>query len=175
MLSAGSNLNDRREGFTLIELVVVMLIISLMAFLAVPVLSRSFDGMKMDGSIRKITAMARRGRSEAMARQIPVRMVMDMDSGQYWIEEVSGEEASEGVAGSKAAGRLPSGLAIRAFAMPDGVVVEGSIIRVRFDPNGSSSGGTIYLSKADGNVSWEIFIEPFTGLSSLVRRGYDKG
>jgi len=56
----------RDKGFSLIELIVVMVLLSLTGALVVPSLSRFSKGVELKGAVKRVAAILRFSRSEAV-------------------------------------------------------------------------------------------------------------
>lgn len=172
MWSAGRGSTE--AAFTILELLVVMVIIGLMAVLALPALSRSLDTVRLDGAARGLAAAGRKARSEAMASRTPRWLVVDPAKERYWLSGAPDEKAGPAEDEVRA---VPPVVDIIGFMRTDGRAVDG-IVRVRFDPNGSSSGGTIRMERAGdghGRKVREVFFEPFTGLPSVSESALEEG
>lgn len=75
-----------RPAFTLIELILVMVIISILIAVASPALSRLNRGQRIDGLARTLVALHEQARSLAMRDGRAYRLVIDPDEHEAWIE-----------------------------------------------------------------------------------------
>jgi len=76
----------RRGGFTLLELVLVMIVLFIMAGVVVPRLSDFFPAFQVRKTADRILAWARKARSEAALTGARHRLVFDTEGRRYWIE-----------------------------------------------------------------------------------------
>lgn len=72
-----------RKAFTLLELVVVMLLLTLMAAVVVPRLSGFVMGRKVDEETRRFVALTRFAREEAISRGERLSLLIDADGKHY--------------------------------------------------------------------------------------------
>jgi len=89
----GENLNPKSEirnpkskGFTLIELMVVIVVLGVMMTLIIPQLGNIGDA-NLKRSSRHLTGMIRFLRDEAQAKKKVYRLRFDIQGGKYWAEE----------------------------------------------------------------------------------------
>lgn len=75
-----------RPAFTLIELILVMVIISILIAVASPALSRLNRGQRIDGLARTLVALHEQARGLAMRDGRSTRLVIDPDEHEVWIE-----------------------------------------------------------------------------------------
>jgi type II secretion system protein H len=77
-------------GFTLLELVLVMVILALMFALASPSLRGWSRGQTVRNSGDEFVALTRLARSQAIADATTYRLNVDAAAGQYWLTKQSG-------------------------------------------------------------------------------------
>ncbi len=83
------------KGFTLLELILVMLVLaSVMAF-AAPSLSRFFRGNTLDSECKRILALTQLARSEAISQGVPMEVWFDDTEQRYGMRE-RGSSSFEG-------------------------------------------------------------------------------
>jgi type II secretion system protein H len=85
-----------RSGFTLIELMVVIVVMGVMLSLVIPRLGELGEA-NLKRSARHLTGMVRFLRDEAQARKSVYRLQFDIQGGHYWVEVLTqtGEQTVE--------------------------------------------------------------------------------
>ncbi|KAA9130773.1 type II secretion system protein GspH [Marinihelvus fidelis] len=141
----------RQRGFTLVELVVVMVIAALVMGLVATSMSRSITGAEQRQAARKMVAALRYTRTQSIIKKEENRF------------EVNLEERSYLAPGRKPV-TLPEGIEIQ-LTTARSEVMDDQVGGIRFFPDGGSTGGRIDLSVNDRlyvvNVAW------LTGEASL--------
>ena len=148
MLSADRpNGPSSQLGFTLFELMVVMMLVVLMFTVAGVSVSRSIEGAELRNTAREITAAIRHTRGQAVIQREQQVFSVDADE-KTW----------------QAAGRAPQ-------ALPEELDITLTTARseltgnnaggIRFYPDGASTGGRVVLS-SDGR-EWHITVAWLTG------------
>src|SRR5215475_9012956 len=80
-------------GFTLIELILVMTVLTIAVSLTAPALANFFRGRTLDSEARKLLALTRLGQSRAASEGVPMQLWLDAVGGKYGLEaEPSYEE-----------------------------------------------------------------------------------
>jgi len=150
-----------RRGFTLFELVLVLLLISLAAALVAP-RAVSLSERRMEASARDMHAMARRARSVAVTRGITARMNFDAEAGSFWLEIEEDPFEAPGVF-ERAWGAWGEGM-----RLGEGVsFAEPPPESVLFKPDGSAQDSLVVITDGEGGrIGLEI--RGATGLSRVV-------
>ncbi|MCH8917439.1 MAG: GspH/FimT family pseudopilin [Proteobacteria bacterium] len=133
----------RTDGFTLLELLVVLAIVALMTAIAAPRFAAALPGAELDSGARKLAAGLREARSMAVSTNRAVPFTLRGGANLYTIGR--GGESRQ----------LPGKLAITLVTGSREIIGanQGSI---RFFPDGSSTGGRIELKGAGGKRSIEV-------------------
>lgn len=133
----------RTDGFTLLELLVVLAIVALMTAIAAPRFAAALPGAELDSGARKLAAGLREARSLAVSTNRAVPFTLRGGANLYTIGR--GGESRQ----------LPGKLAITLVTGRREIsgANQGSI---RFFPDGSSTGGRIELNGAGGKRSIEV-------------------
>ena len=132
-----------RLGFTLLELMVVLVIMSLMA-LSIPSFGRLEDHLQAQSLTREITLDLKNLREEAIRQRVTTSLVWDMPDNRY-ILEPSGIER-----------KLPVGLSANFETIEP--TLTGEEAGLNFYPDGSSSGGLLVVThgkyKTSIHIAW---------------------
>jgi general secretion pathway protein H len=145
---------DRAAGFTLIEMVMVVAILALMAVLVTVQGTPVSPAVHARAAAQAISGALRSARGEAVSRNRVVTFTLDLAKGSYrW-----GETPPE---------NLTSDIRLALLTSQD-QLVSSAVGRIRFHPDGSSSGGRV--SVAGGDQIWWIGIDWLSGRVSLVEK-----
>ncbi len=137
-----------RQGFTLIELIVVLAVAALIMVVAVPMLSNAVPGVALKGTAREIAAGLRQARGEAIVGNRETTFTVDLARRLYW------------TTGGGARGSIPEEIGVRVRAARRDMHGT-STARFRFFPDGGSTGGRIVLSR--GDRSYLVGVDWLTG------------
>src|SRR5664279_2945484 len=84
--SAARFAHQARRGFTLIELILVMALLTIVISLTAPKLSRFFHGRTLDSEARRLLALTRSGQSRAVSEGMPIDLWVDAADGAFGLE-----------------------------------------------------------------------------------------
>ena len=113
-------------GVTLIEVAVVMAIVAIMALFLAPAIGQWVDNFRIRQAARDISSTLQQAKMKAISTKTQHTVTFDIDNDTYLL---SGESEAETV--------------------PRGVDIEAGGT-VSFDPNGTSSGGSITIKNKEG-------------------------
>src|SRR6266581_9368788 len=94
-LDVGSWILDVRRGFTLIELILVMTILTIAISITAPALSNFFRGRSLDSEARRLLSLTRLGQSRAVSEGLPVQLWIDAARDECGLEADSSYEATD--------------------------------------------------------------------------------
>jgi|SRR5664279_2519837 len=178
-----------QRGFTLIELILVMALLTIVISLTAPKLSRFFHGRTLDSEARRLLALTRSGQSRAVSEGMPMDLWVDTGQGTFGLEAEPSYDTSD----SKAVDfTLDSGLQLevvnktvvapantvtmnRAQRVSTASVSRVNLVRanlptIRFLPDGSigeASPQMLHLASSDGGSLW--LAQARDGLSYEIR------
>lgn len=143
----------RQRGFTLLELLVVLVIGVLLVSLAPPLLSGLSGATELRGAARQLAAGLRSARNEAVSRQREATLTLDLEHRRF------------GVTGDPREIALPDGLAIHLYTA-QAELVDAASGGIRFFPDGSSTGGAITVSGS--RRVYRVNVDWLTGAIAIV-------
>jgi general secretion pathway protein H len=138
------------RGFTLLELIVVLVIMGLGVALVLPSLSGPLESARFRQGVAEVRSTLVQARSRA-ASTGKVRVVrFDIERGEY------------GIPSDNVGRTLPEGVKLSSIASPGGKV-EAGVSELRFFPDGSADGAEVVLRDADAG-RLRLTVDPMTGL-----------
>lgn len=141
-----------QRGFTLIELMLVIVLIAMSYVLVPRYLFSGVSGADLKASSRDIAAGLRMARAEAVTSRRDAALVLDMDKRNFTV-----------AGGTR---QLPEAVELKLFTAQSEIVSErrGAI---RFFPDGSSTGGRITV--ASGERKYEVDVDWLTGRVTIAQ------
>ena len=134
-------------GFTLLELMVVILIAGIAGSLVYSVVGRAYENIAFRENSKKIFILLRHAREIAVLENSTVRFKLDEENNSCWLEK------NGALVGTKQ-------------TMPGGVSIKGKTII--FYPKGNSSGGRIIII-GEKKGGYYIDVDPVLGTSKIKR------
>jgi prepilin-type N-terminal cleavage/methylation domain-containing protein len=74
------------RGFTLIELILVMALLTIAVSMTAPMLSRFFRGRTLESEARRLLALTRHGQSRAASEGLPMDLWVNADKGEFGLK-----------------------------------------------------------------------------------------
>jgi general secretion pathway protein H len=140
-------------GFTLVELIVVLVIISLMLALVGTSISRNISGAEMRTAASKVASSLRYTRTQAILTKSEQVFLVDTEARTYQ-------------AGSRAPEKLPETMLVELNTARSELTSE-TAGGIRFYPDGGSTGGNVRL-EANGRI-YRVNVAWLTGEASVER------
>jgi type II secretion system protein H len=160
----------KNRGFSLIELLVVLILLSLSLALVAPSLSRFSRTVELKGAAQKLSGILRNSRSEAVNKGKVYQVVFNSQSREVSVHSMKPseekEERNEGPVSEKTY-LLPEGIQMKV----DPTTFSASTSEppsIEFYPNGGSNGGTISLDSPD-RLGYRIQVHFLTGMVDIKR------
>ena len=156
----------RSRGFTLIELIVVMIIITLVVGAIAPKFAAFTAGRKASDGARQLVALARYARTEAISEGRAYRLNVDTTKRAYWITM---DKDGEYVAPPNDFGDV--------FAMPDGVALATDFpsqtnggVYITLLPTGRGQPGSVTFTDQNG-ISTTVICPSATEMFHIAQPG----
>jgi general secretion pathway protein H len=162
----------RERGFSLIELMVVLILISLSIALVTPSLSRLLRSVELKGAAKKVSAILRYCRSEAVNKGQVYQTLFDSNLREVRVQSAALQTEKNATEEKKAFQRtyfLPEGIRMKEVDIPSSRS-DSDLPQIEFYPNGGSNGGTILLDTQD-RAGYKIKVDFLTGMVTIKRVG----
>lgn len=138
----------KSKGFTLVELLVVLIVIGLLVSLAPIALHRAIPSLELRTTTRELAAALRNTRGVAIRDNRETALTLDVDANWYRLD------------GRKDEREIPSDIELKLLTATVELEGEGAG-RIRFFPDGTSTGGQITLARDDD--TYYILIDWLSG------------
>jgi general secretion pathway protein H len=136
---------SRSRGFTLLELLLVLLLLGLLYGLAAPMLGAGSTGLDMKAASRQLAAGLRKARGVAVAERREAVLTLDVEGRTF------------SLTGDPKTYSLPKQLELALFTAQSELVREKTG-GIRFFPDGTSTGGRVTISAGESkqlvDVDW---------------------
>lgn len=152
-MNAGRGAAGRSRGFSLLEVLLVMVLIAATGVLAAGVVGGGFARMELRSHVRDIATQLRFTRARALATGVPQTFSID-PAGRVW------------QAADNNSGEVPDSLGIH-FAGAREVQPADGVGAIVFFGDGASTGGRVQLSR--GEAAFDIDVAWLTGSVSVHR------
>jgi len=158
----------RIKGFTLIELIVVIALLSIMLFFAIP----QFQSNVLTDSTKKVTQWILLKipylKEKAAREQMRYILHVDLESNRLWITHESMPQ--EAIQSSEQDGyKLPDDIKLMDVEYPDQGKISAGQANIYFNEKGYSDKAIIHLEN-DDNERFSFLIEPFLDQVLLYNR-----
>jgi prepilin-type N-terminal cleavage/methylation domain-containing protein len=146
------------RGFSLLELVIVLVLMGLVLALSYPSLSRGTVTLHLRGTGRDVLNCLRYAREKAITQQTAVLVTVDREAQTVVLTDDLGEGARSL--------SLPDDVRIQRVLLSGEEILDGPLV-VRFRPNGSAPNAEIALQSKLGGVL-RIVTDPITGGARIL-------
>lgn len=141
----------RTRGFTLLELIVVLGLLSVVFAIALPQVSASLPGLFVDQAARTLAAELQLARVKAVSRNTRMRIIMELDRRAIRLEQDTGD----GFVPEHESPPLPGGVT---FDRESSTRVSGSRISITFQPRGNTADNATIVLLASGGIRRRVIV-----------------
>jgi general secretion pathway protein H len=158
----------KRKGFSLIELVIVLVLIGFSIALVTPSLSQFARRVELKTAAQKISGILRYFRSESIQKGKTHQVLFDPYRREVRVRALEGEKKEEGeMEGNDSKGKeklysLPAGIHMEEFNIVSSEF-PSDLPAIEFYPNGGSNGGSLILNTQD-QKGYRIKVHFITGM-----------
>jgi general secretion pathway protein H len=185
-----SSLQQTGNGFTLIELVIVLVIMSFVLALAGPAVTRGLSGLTLKTAAKKVAAAMRYARSQAVNHAQPYSVIFDRERGRIVIcgipqpvpPEEQAEDGAQDEEAAGAAGAQTQKPDIKIVALPEGIALKeitvggADITRAKdelaqlvFYADGTSQGAELVLADSRDRT-YQVNVAFLTGVVTIEEK-----
>ena len=158
------------DGFTLLELMAVLVVVGLAAGIAMPSISTGLQRWRLRTAALEMNSMLKFTRTQAVAKRQAFQLVLDRSRNLYWLDRpntvMDAEQAHE--------------KGIRLFALPSGVrfgavtlggqETHADELGMVFSPYGTTMASSVQIVDERGH-GYQITLDEVTGRSMIRRIG----
>jgi prepilin-type N-terminal cleavage/methylation domain-containing protein len=158
------NWSFNKKGFTLIELMLVIMVVGVILFLAVPATRDALTTDKLKKASRQLFGLERKLRVEAVRDQIDYILNFDLPGSVFWITtmDMTAEKIAEV---KKNAQHLPEGVIIADIIIGENDQKQtGGEIIIRFTKNNTCTPAVIHLAYEESRMT--LTLSPFLGITA---------
>ena len=141
------------RGFTLVELLVVLLIMSVLLVAAPIAFDRVLPGLQLRSDARNVASVLREARAQAIRANREATVTVDVAERTYYLgDDGTSQRFSEGVTVT--------------LKTAESELLEPDVGRIRFFPDGTSTGGMVSLDR--GGRTYNIAVDWLYGRVQIV-------
>jgi hypothetical protein len=149
-------MKKNESGFTLIELVLVGVLLSIMVGLTAPGVRGGFHRFAVERAASEMEEVSRYARTIAIMRGVPYRLSVSKDERSYrLLRSQNGNFV------------LVEGSVGRERFFPDGATVQGPSWGITYFPNGTAVGGPLEIGRGNEPL-WRFRVDPVLGEGEIV-------
>lgn len=133
------------RGFTLIELMIVVVLLGIFASIAMPAFTGLIENNRVQSSASELYGLMQAARSDAVTRRAPVTLSKPANSTR-WIAQQGGETT-------------------RSVDFPSSVTATSATSSIVFNPDGSAANATITVASSGVDDSYTVAVQPSGNIS----------
>ncbi len=150
----GRRNSDADEGFTLLELLLVLGILALAGYFAMPLINRPVGDATLTATAQKLANDMRVARAAAIRDNAERTLTIDLARRRFWVDGLTGASV------------IPNGITVD-FVTLQAEQLSARQGRLRFFVDGSATGGNVILKA--GRRVMTVELDWMTGHASLTR------
>ncbi|MBI5557271.1 MAG: GspH/FimT family pseudopilin [Deltaproteobacteria bacterium] len=163
-----------RQGFTLLELLIVLVLVGLMSGLTLPRFSGSLTSIQAKSAVNKVAAMLRHARNQAVSSQTAQLVLFDFSGSRV----ISCPPEAFPQAGIKSvdAWLADAGKDVRSYQLPENVRIQpdeaqekndtSAMMKMVFFPSGNCTGGKIIFTGKQGRF-YRVSVDFITAIVEI--------
>jgi Tfp pilus assembly protein FimT len=161
---------SQRSSFTLIELVLVILLISILTAISTPLFRRTFSDLIIKNAAFDLAKMVNYAQEMAIIEKVAYKMNFDFEGGKYWLTRYGPVEGPDGPSTGPDGSRYGKieGRYGRDYFLPRGLGLSCDKEGIVFYPDGRSDEAEIKISDEKGETARFIRVKGFANRVKIV-------
>ncbi|MBB3102108.1 GspH/FimT family pseudopilin [Azomonas macrocytogenes] len=127
-------------GFTLIELMTVILLLTILISIAVPAFENIIRNHRLQAAAAEFQALLQAARADAVTKRVPIKVSQEDDSITW--------KATQ------------SNATVRTITLPDSVMATPGISNITFQTDGSATAANVIFSSTGTPVTYTVSVSP---------------
>jgi prepilin-type N-terminal cleavage/methylation domain-containing protein len=156
-----------KTGFTLIELMLVIMVIGVILFITAPAARDALTTDNLKKASRQLIGLEKNLRVDAVREQLDYILNLDLTNSTFWVttSDMTPEKQDEI---KKNARHLPAGVTISDIVGANNKKFSEGVIKIKFGKNNTCSPAVIHLAYEENRMT--LVLNPFLGIDGV----YDK-
>jgi prepilin-type N-terminal cleavage/methylation domain-containing protein len=170
-MTSGTGCNrgpNRRAGFTLIELSIVVFILLIIVAASIPYYAKAYRSSLLNSGGRSLVTMTQLARLEAVLRQHPSTLHLDLEEDKFWVSQTQTNDFDPDAQVVVKLVKLETPVGIVSAAVGEGEEGKDGTMEIRFYPNGTCDPAKIVLRGADRGAGLELELDPVTTRATVT-------
>jgi len=153
-----------KQGFTLVELLVVIALVGVILALASPVTRDALTTNNLKKATRQLIGLERKLRVEAVRDQVDYILLLNIPGASYYVitSDMTPEKQDEV---KKNAKKFPAGVAVLDIVNPKNEKIAEGEVRIKFGRNNICTPLVIHLGEDEDRMT--LVVNPFLGVSAV--------
>jgi len=151
------------KGFTLIEIILVVLLLSVVVGLTIPNFSQTFTKTQLQKCAQDLVYTMRYAQSRATTKNRRVQLVFNTDFSQYWLSDFLEDSRGSSDPSQKISGKMG-----RIFKIPSQIIIELGQNTITFYPDGSIEKERVYVCLSPSDKKEDLCLT----ISTKEQRGF---
>jgi prepilin-type N-terminal cleavage/methylation domain-containing protein len=167
-MTTTSATGNSRAAFTLIELSIAVFIIATLLAVTAPYFVRSFNAASVSAAARTFATTCQFARAQAVLRQKPAMIEIDLDRQMFWVGQVLTNDSGEETAQVLKSTAMPVRVRLFSAQRADEQLATNGRVEMTFYPNGTCDAVTVAFRGNERGSGVAVQVDPVTARGTTV-------